>query len=326
MSTLANVLVEESQSPEAVRSDLLRSLRTRQIHHKFHYESYKQSRKWLALHQAYAPSRTDDDCIRIYEQAFEVAASRIGAAPVELVGLGCGGGQKDGKLLDLLRKAGAHASYIPCDVSLALVLTARNVALQRISPELCRPLVCDLGNVKDLRGVLGQASGRGVSRVLTFFGMIPNFEPSSILPALSSAVTSGDWLLFSANLAPGSDYASGVKHVLPGYDNELTRDWLGTFMADLGLDAEDGAIEFTIEEGESSLLRIVARHRFTRSCVLNVEGESFAFAAGDTIRLFFSYRHTPETVSRCLGNVGLRIEQQWLAASGEEAVFLCRKK
>src|SRR5271170_687326 len=53
-----------------VRRDLLESLRTRRVNHKFHYDSVKQTQKWLALHQVYSPSRNDADCQAIYEQSF----------------------------------------------------------------------------------------------------------------------------------------------------------------------------------------------------------------------------------------------------------------
>ena len=47
--------------------------------------------------------------------------------------------------------------------------------------------------------------------MITFFGMIPNFEPQDILPKLAKLIRRQDTLLFSANLAPGADYAVGVK-------------------------------------------------------------------------------------------------------------------
>src|SRR4051812_49475085 len=103
MSSVAQVAIHPSQFPEQVRRDLLESLRTRQVNHKFHYDSIKQTQKWLALHQAYSPSRTDADCAATYDRSFSSVASRIASDRVQLIGLGCGGGQKDSRLLALLR-------------------------------------------------------------------------------------------------------------------------------------------------------------------------------------------------------------------------------
>jgi hypothetical protein len=61
MSAVANVTIHSSQFPENVRRDLLESLRTRRVNHKFHFDSVKQTQKWLALHQQFSPSRNDAD-------------------------------------------------------------------------------------------------------------------------------------------------------------------------------------------------------------------------------------------------------------------------
>jgi len=68
MSSLVNVAFHPSQSPAAVRRALVESLRSRKVNHKFHYDSFKQAQKWLALHQAWSPSRTDPDCGEIYDR------------------------------------------------------------------------------------------------------------------------------------------------------------------------------------------------------------------------------------------------------------------
>jgi uncharacterized SAM-dependent methyltransferase len=51
--------------------------------------------------------------------------------------------------------------------------------------------------------------------------------------------------------------------------------------------------------------------------------ESFEFLAGESIRLFFSYRHTPESVRSLLAQEGLRVLDQWVTPSEEEGIFLC---
>src|SRR5438874_1820016 len=150
MSAIAQVAIHPSQFPEYVRRDLLDSLRTRQINHKFHYDSLKQTQKWLALHQAYSPSRTDPDCAAIYDRGFELAASRVGSESAHLIGLGCGGGQKDSRLLKLLQGRGKTTIYTPSDVSTAMVLIARQAAMAVIPAENCFPFVCDLAVADDL--------------------------------------------------------------------------------------------------------------------------------------------------------------------------------
>src|SRR5438876_10630687 len=135
MSSVAKVTIHSSQFPENVRRDLLDSLRTGEVNHKFHYDSFKQTQKWLALHQAYSPSRTDSDCTGTYDLSFQSVASRIGPKAIHLISLGCGGGQKDARLLKLLQGCGKEVYYTPVDVGTAMVLVAREAALSVI-PDL----------------------------------------------------------------------------------------------------------------------------------------------------------------------------------------------
>lgn len=320
MSSPVNVAIHPSQFPEKVRRDLLDSLRTRAVNHKFHYDSVKQTQKWLALHQAYAPSRNDSDCARIYESAFAAAGAELGAKRIHIIGLGCGSGQKDLRLLRLLKERGKEISYTPFDVSTAMVLTARQTALAIVPEDHCFPFVCDLGNADDLPAAFAPRH----PAVVTFFGMIPNFEPKMILPKLASIISPQDRLLFSANLAPGKDYAAGVKKILPQYDNALTRDWLLAFLFDLGVEDSDGELRFLIEDVKG-LRRIVAEFEFLRSRTIAVEDEQFKFRPRDSIRLFFSYRYTPALAQRHLQDHGLEVLGQWITKSQEEGVFLCRR-
>jgi uncharacterized SAM-dependent methyltransferase len=333
MSSPVNVAIDPSQFPEKVRADLAESLRARAVNHKFHYDSVKQTQKWLALHQAHSPSRNDADCAAIYDAGF-LAASRVRSKAVHVIGLGCGGGQKDTRLLRLLKENGTEIFYTPCDVSTAMVLTAREAALSIVPPEQCFPLVCDLANVNDLPAIFGtrttHLSSEAVAkedhapRLPTFFGMIPNFEPEMILPKLVSLLEAQDQLLFSANLAPGRDYEAGVKKILPQYDNALTRDWLLAFLFDLGVEPRDGELRFDIEDRQG-LKRIVARFHFAHSSAIMLDEERFEFKAGESIRLFFSYRYTPELARQVLVRYGLEVVEQWVTRSEEEGVFLCRR-
>jgi uncharacterized SAM-dependent methyltransferase len=322
--SLARVTIHSSQFPENVRAELLHCLRARNVNQKFHYESYKQAQQWLALHEAYSPSRTDPGCRAMYDSSFAAAAGRAAAA-VEVIGLGCGGGRKDARLLRLLAAHGKDVSYRPCDVSLALALTARQAACEAVGNLRCDPLVCDLALADDLREVLYASHNARPARLLTFFGMIPNFEPELILPRLAGLVGKDDWLLLSANLAPGPDYAAGVQRILPGYDNPPTRDWLTTFLLDLGFAAGDGAVGFAVEDSAAGYKRVAADFQVARRRALTVHGEPFEFCAGDKIRLFFSYRHTPDGLRALLKLHQLEALEEWVAPSGEEGVFLCHR-
>jgi uncharacterized SAM-dependent methyltransferase len=293
------------------------------VNHKFHYDSVKQTQKWLALHEAHSPSRNDADCAATYDAAFAGACQRVTAKAVHVLGLGCGGGQKDTRLLKQLQARGTTVSYAPCDVSTAMVLVARAAAIEVVKDADCFPFVCDLATAEDLSEAILIHGPRDAVRLVTFFGMIPNFEPKDILKKLTSLVRPNDWLLFSANLAPGADYAAGVQRVFPQYDNALTRDWLLTLLLDLGVGRSDGEIRFSIEDN-GDLKRIVARFFFANERRIELDSGAFEFRAGEAIRLFFSYRYTPNRICAALAANGLEVREQWITKSAEEGVFLCR--
>lgn len=322
MKAAASVTIHPSQFPGQVRHDLMVSLRTRRVNHKFHYDSVKQTQKWLALHQVYSPSRNDEECAAAYDHAFRVATGRIKTRQIHLIGLGCGGGQKDTRLLKLLKSAGKSCLYTPCDVSTAMTLVAREAALTVLPAGNCSPFVCDLASAADLHESLGV---RG-SSLITFFGMIPNFEPQMILPKLAAVLRPKNFLLFSANLSPGDNYSAGLKRILPQYDNPRTHDWLMTFLLDLGVERRDGKLRFAIETGGFGLKRVVAKFHFRRNCRVMVEADAFEFRRGENIRLFFSYRYTPGLVRKHLARHGLKVCDAWIVPSGEEGVFLCSKR
>lgn len=312
MQSSVSVTVHSSCFPGKSRAAFLESLRMRQMNHRFHYESDKQAQRWLALHEAYSPARTDDECQSMYQRAFVQTAGLVGSG-VNLFSIGCGGGQKDMVLL----KALAPREYIPSDVSLPLALHAHLSAREKGFHSM--PLVLDLPNAPDLREFVPR-DGRCL---FAFFGMLPNFEPSETAP-LWNAMRMDDYVIMSANLASGSDYAAGVQKILPLYENDLTRRWLATVLLDAGLQLSPSEIEFSIQAA-NQLLRVEANYTFQTSQKIVLDGEEFSFGAGEPFRLFFSYRHTPKLLREQLAPYGIEILREWIASSGEEGVFLGRK-
>lgn len=325
MASTVQVSIHPTQFPDRVQKDLVECLQHKELNHKFLYEGWKQTQKWLALHQACSPSRTDSDCAAIYDEAFKSAANKLGRSEVALVGLGCGGGQKDTRCIRALAAAGKQTSYTAVDVSTPMVLTAREYACNAFPGLVCAPFACDLGTATDLPASLEALCAGASTRLVTFFGMMPNFNPEVILPKLAQLVRPGDLLLLSANLAPGPDYAHGVAKVLTLYDNEPTREWLWTFLRDIGLEPADGELAFGIEDRASGLKRIVARFRFRRVRTLQVQGQRILFDADDSLLVFFSYRHTPSLIRTLLLRHNLRVIEEWVSSAQEEGVFLVER-
>lgn len=315
MEPLTSVLIHESRYPGRVRAAYIESFRARRMNHQFHYDTEKQAQLWLALHEAYSPARRDDDCLKTYQRAFNEVASRLTARPLTLLSLGCGGGQKDLALLSAFTQL-EQIVYAPTDVSLPLTLTAHIAAKSRFPALVSLPVVLDLKETKDLNALIDKRT----SRLIAFFGMLPNFEPDEILPQIASALRPGDHLLISANLAPGYD----VEKILPQYQNDLTRQWLATVLLDAGINLDPRDISFQIAP-RGALKRVEAGYRFKNRQRIRLDREEFAFESGEWFQLFFSYRHTPELLRDLFAPHQIKIAQQWITASGEEGVFLLHK-
>lgn len=326
MSVLVNVAVHPSQFPENVRRDLIESLRRRKIAHKFHYDSVKQTQQWLALHRQFSPWLKEPSYAEIYDSGFTLAANQLRGKRVRVIALCCGDGRKDARLLSFLRRRKKEISYVPGDGSLPMVLLARNAALKSVPAGACHPFVCDLQKADDLQACFAKMTPANAPRLITFFGAVPNFEPDYIFPRLAGLLRKNDGLLLSANLVPGDDYESGLRRILPQYDNPATRDWLGTFLSDLGVSVKAGRWKIVLEKSRNGLFRVAIYFVVAKPLSLNVADEDFHFRAGESIRLFFSYRYSVELVEKTLARHGLQMSGGWISDSREEGVFLCRKK
>ncbi len=331
MDSTFRVFVDRSQLPGQLCQEIHASLDRREFNHKFLYDSVKQSEKWLSLHEAFSPARTDPKCLGTYTRAFREVAKSWESRKVAVIGLGCGGGHKEVRLVELLVKAGVKSSFVAADVSLPLVLTAGlRFEAAKLGKEhfgKCQSWVLDLSTTLDLRRSLREIGAGTEPRLFTFFGMMPNFEPFEILPKLALALRPQDQLLVSANLAPGKDYEAGIQQVLPLYDNPQTRDWIESAFSSLGFDPKAGRLDFEISSGtwDPRLKRIQAVHTFSGPCPLKYDGVDYRFDEGERFRLFYSYRYSKAILKETLAAHGLTFERSWLTPSGEEGVFLVRR-
>jgi L-histidine Nalpha-methyltransferase len=323
LEALVHIGVHPSQFPDRLQAELVESLRVRRINPKFHYESRQQVRAWLRLHEAHSPVRRERGYHDTYLRAFHHIIPQLDPGPLQIVALGCGTAEKECRLLELLPQARDRVSFIAIEVSMPMALLAQANAVQYLPPDRCQVLLCDLSSAADLARHLAALTQPGAQRLLTCFGVVPNFRPKRIFPQLAGLLHPGDHLLASANLAPGPDYRAAILAIQPQYDNTLTRNWLSLLLDELGIEGGDGRIRFGIESDPvwDPLARIAARFEFDRPRSVVLDHEEFRFARGDQLDLFCSYRHTPASIRGLLESHNVRIQSEWITASGEEGIF-----
>jgi uncharacterized SAM-dependent methyltransferase len=316
--------IHESQYPARVREQLCHGLRTKALPGKFLYDSPAQAQRWLAYHHAYSPSRTETALVGLYQHAFARALQQLAAAPLHYVSLGCGGGTKD--LLFLQQAAPRHPnlSFTPMDISPALIVETM-LRIQSALPALASfPLVVDLAVTPDLAALLAQPETADTQRLLTCFGMLPNFDYQTFLPYVQSLMRPADLLLLSANLSP-HPYPDACAHIVPQYDNPLARAWYTGLLDSLGFAASE--YEMSIEayplHVAGQVWQIRAAAQFLRHVQVALDGETFFFPAGQRLQLFFSNRFTPHVMPQILQDAGLSVLETFLFASQEESIYLC---
>ena len=300
-------IVHSSQSPVQVERERADCIRQRRISAKFHYETDRQAALWLKLHERYASS---EGMAQPYTEAARTLALTWPYSNGSLVALGCGGGEKDMAIFNVLPKA---TTFIPTDVSKPLVLKTAQDARAIYPSTVITPLVFDMATSDDLLDFIDQHAQ--INRIYTFFGLIPNFPPKNILPRLRMLLRPEDRLLLSANLAP-----NGMEPILPQYDNDATREWLSEFPKAHG--AGEGKVKITIES-EGQLQYIAACYQFQEPCVMEANGDTFEFHREDELQLFVSYRYTLETLANTLESHGIIIKDSFHAVNGEEGAFIC---
>lgn len=315
-------------SAGAVHQGALRraSMETGCVDAAFHYLSIRQSELWMEVHRAYAPVFGREAFREIFQQAAAHTARKVAGRPVHLVGLGAGGGQKEGWILAALSAAGCRVRYTPVDVSVELALESARVADAFLTQDQITPVVAD-ARCLPAQGVWLEPREAGELRVVTAFGVLPNWTPSEAFSAVGGLVRPGDFLLVSANLAPGGDASIPVpeacEKILPQYDNPETRRWLRQVVTDWGWDACVGPIRFGVEQIED-VWGVFARCDWLIQEPILVEGGCVHSANGEALRLFFSLRYSPEALEHCLQARGLSAESVWLTPCTEEGVWLAQ--
>ncbi len=304
---------DPSAAPERLAESAAAAAREGRFDGRLHYETPEQAAAWLRVHERHSPARADPGVEALYERAATRVAADAAWRPAAVLSLGCGGGRKDAAILAALAAAPAAAGeaplYAPLDISEALVREAGEVCLARVPGLDVRGVVADLRDAAAVRRAAGRLPG---PRLVLFFGILPNLEPDEAWRVLGAAVALGDRCLLSANLAPGADYAEGVRRVLPQYDNPETREWLALLPKRLGWRAAPVDMAFEVEpaRGGPGVLRIV--------CRMGAE-------EGKPVELFASHRYRPELLREMAADAGFNVERGWVADSGEEGVFLVRR-
>ena len=318
--------VHSSVDEAALRQEAVTSLRNNRIEPKFLYVTSHQSGLWRQIFLRHSPIHGNPEFSRIYREAFGAVLGRISPEKVLLVGLGCGTGAKELDLYRALHGRGRDAVFAAIDVSRDLV--AESIGqLTAAGAEHRRSLVCDLTQTDFLKDWL-EAQESTLPRLITFFGLVPNFMPSAIAIIFRAILRPGDLLLVSAHLAPvrqetPDEIAAGMSEVLPQYNNHETLAWLSAALENWGLTERVQLPGMIIGEVEGVPAFLGLAHWKT-TAPFEQWGQIFTPSANTPLRLFYSLRYTPQLFEEKLRQEGLHAERLAITSCRQEAIWCIR--
>jgi uncharacterized SAM-dependent methyltransferase len=330
MNTFTPVWVHRSLRADAQQALMRNSLRDGAIHHSFHYQTPKHSQLWLAVHERHAPLFSNPEFSDIFTKISIKTAYSLAGKNIHVIALGPGGGDKEAILLGALRAHGCNIRYTPIDTSLELTLLSSEMAAPLTNTGI-HPIAGGLSLLNELPSWLEQFPQEEI-RVYTAYGIAPNFRPSELFGALRRILREEDHLLLSANLAPTqapslndsldreSSYEAGCRAVLPQYDNAETLAWIAQILEDWHISDFLTKPRFAVQKIDS-INALVAACEWAQNTQLAWEGENLSFLKGETLRLFFSLRYTPELLALTLAEHGLELGVGHRTSCGQEGVW-----
>jgi hypothetical protein len=318
------ITTHPSTGPEALGQRAIACLRANRIDPKFLYVTGRQAELWRQVFLRHSPIHGNPEFARIYRDAFTRIVEATAPPRAHVVGLGCGTGTKEVQLCVQLRAQQRSVLFSAIDISRDLVAESSQ-KLAEAGAEVGAGLACDLGEIAFLAEWIGPI-GRGVPRLLTLFGLVPNLAPSLILRLLRAVLRARDICLVSAHLAPvaqGEIAPVAMARVLPQYDNPETLAWLTAGLEELGLENLVGPPEMTIGEIEG-VPAFIGQARWKSSRPFEKWGQVFSPDSARPLQVFHSLRYTPELFEDSLKGQGFSVERLAMTACREEAIWAVR--
>ena len=278
------------------------------------YSHPSLGRLWKKVHLAHSPFLKRPSIRNLYTHPVKALRHLLRNQPYHWIALGCADGMKEALLL---KKLHTPDCLLAADTNLnlarqaALRLPARRKIWRKI--DLTHELPASFSTALQRVPSNPNSKTQNLPLLITLFGVLPNLSPLQLLQRISRFLRPRDFLLFSANLAPGSRGRAGTLRILPQYDNLPTRRWLAGALSRLRPKWKDGSIAFGVfpDPLQPSLSRIEARWMVNKK---------------PTHILFSSCRPTARQVEAWLKASGFSRVERWMDPRGEEGVWLVTRK
>jgi len=305
------ISIQALLTENALAAEFVSAFHARRLPEKFFYWFPLSVRAWLAL--------CSDGAYRNFVRSRSlIARSRaelvrlFPVAPLEVVSLGAGQGDKDLLLLEALREHGARVSYVPVDTSQALLEMACAGALSAGFP--AQGIKADFTNPTHLQALA--AEPETPPRLLLLIGnTLGAFDPIAEARDLAGLLRRGDALLVD-----GEVYAGDAT--VAGYDNPLNRRFAWAPLNAVGIREGDGELVFAAaDDARLPGLHLIPKYfQAGRDVEALMGGEALRLARGEQLAMNHSYKYAPETFLGILSDAGLTV--RWQATSDDQRFLM----
>ena len=282
-------------------AEFVAAVQQRRLPEKFFYWLPLSVRAWIALcsdgaYRNFVRSRS------LIARSRDELARLFSPAPLEVLSLGAGQGDKDLLILEALRLNGARVSYVPVDTSQALLEMAcagalgAGIATQGIKADFTNPvhlqaLTADPETPRRLVLLIGNTLGA--------------FDPIAEARELAKLLRPGDALLVDGELYAGDA-------TVAGYDNPLNRRFAWAPLNAVGITDADGELVFeAADDPRLPGLHLIPKHfRAGRDVEPLLGGEVLRIGRGERLAMNHSYKYAADTFLRILSDAGLAVTWQ----------------
>jgi len=294
-------------------AEFVAAVQQRRLPEKFFYWFPLSVRAWIALcsdgaYRNFVRSRS------LIARSRDELARLFSPAPLEVLSLGAGQGDKDLLILEALRENGVRVSYVPVDTSQALLEMACGGALGAGIPT--QGIKADFTNPLHLQALT--ADPETPRRLVLLIGnTLGAFDPIAEARELAKLLRPGDALLVD-----GEIYAGDAT--VAGYDNPLNRRFAWAPLNAVGITDADGELVFeAADDPRLPGLHLIPKHfRAGRNVEPLLGGEVLSIARGERLAMNHSYKYAADTFLRILSDAGLAVAWQGRSDDGRFLMVL----
>jgi L-histidine Nalpha-methyltransferase len=258
----------------------------------------------------YYPTRAEAEILR--EHAGEIAGFL--SAPVRLVELGSGDGQKTRLLIEALIARQGDLEYLPIDISEAAVEASARVLLAAY-PDL--RVTAYVGEYQQALPVIHPLASPSMGRTLVLFlgSTLGNLDPEDRPPLLRGVrglLAPGDAFLLGVDLKKSEDV------LIPAYDDPLgvtaafNLNLLGRINRELGGEFDLASFRHrAVYNREAGRIEMHLESRRTQTVAVRSLGIEASFEEGETIHTESSYKFDLDQVAALAREAGFELRRTW---------------